>query len=77
MVNIMIADSKKMKTNTLSVECVWKSLDVGLFVRPAFAQDVKKKRKDIQVVRIVKDVLTKKGLFPRVFCVWRPDTRIY
>ena len=46
-------------------------------MRPAFAQDVKKKRKDIQVVRIVKDVMTKKRLFPRVFCVWRPDTKIY
>ena len=44
--NITIADGKKMKADTMSVEFVWKGYDVGLFVRPAFAQDVKKKRKD-------------------------------
>ena len=29
-------------------------------MRPAFVQDVKKRKKDIQVVRIVKDVMTNK-----------------
>ena len=29
-------------------------------MRPAFVQDLKKKKKDIQVVRVVKDVMTKK-----------------
>ena len=29
-------------------------------VRPAFVQDVKRKKKDIQVMRIVKDVMNKK-----------------
>ena len=29
-------------------------------MRPAFVQDVKKRNKDIQVVRIVKDVMTNK-----------------
>ena len=35
-------------------------------MRPAFVQGVKK-RKDIQVVRIVKDVMTKKGFLPENF----------
>ena len=29
-------------------------------MRPAFVQDAKKRKKDIQVVKIVKDVMTKK-----------------
>ena len=37
-------------------------------MRPAFVQDVKKKKgKDIQVEKIAKDVMTKQRLFPRVF----------
>ena len=43
--NITTVDGKKMKTDTLSVECVWKSQDVGSFVRPAFIQDAKKRKK--------------------------------
>ena len=46
--NITIADGKKMKTDAMSVECVGKCYDVGLFVRPDFVQDVKKNRKDTQ-----------------------------
>ena len=64
--NITTVDVKKMKTDTLSVECVWKSQDVGPFVRPAFIQDAKKRKKDIQV-GIVKDVMTKKGSFSELF----------
>ena len=30
-------------------------------MRPALVQDVKKRKKDIQVARIVKDVMTKKS----------------
>ena len=41
-----------MKTNTVFVECVEKSWDVEPFAKSAFAQDVKRKRKDIQVIRI-------------------------
>ena len=42
------------------MECIWRSEDVGPFVRPAFVQDAKNRKKDIQVARIVKDVMTKK-----------------
>ena len=55
--------AKKKKTDTLSVECVWKSEDVGPFVRPDFVQGLKKRKKDIQVVRIVKNIMTKKIYF--------------
>ena len=41
-----------MKKNTVFVECVQKSWDVEQFPKSAFAQDVKRKRKDIQVIRI-------------------------
>ena len=34
-------------------------------MRPTFVQDVKKRKKNIQVVRIVKDVMAKKRLLPR------------
>ena len=34
-------------------------------MRPTFLQDVKKRKKNIQVVRIVKDVMAKKRLLPR------------
>ena len=35
------------------------------FVRPAFVQDVKKRKKNIQVARIVKDVMTRKRFLSR------------
>ena len=54
-----------MKTDTLSVKCVWKRKDVEPFVRPAFVQDVKKRKKIIQVARIVKDVMTRKRFLSR------------
>ena len=43
-----------MKTNTLSLEFVKKSWDVKPFLRSAFVQDVKRRKKYIQVVRIGK-----------------------
>ena len=36
-------------------------------MRSAFVQDAKKQKRDIQVVRIVKDVMTKKDFFPGFF----------
>ena len=36
-------------------------------MRSAFVQDAKKQKRGIQVVRIVKDVMTKKDFFPGFF----------
>lgn len=49
--SITIAGGKKMRMDTLFVECVGKSWDVKPFVRSAFVQDVEKRKKNIQVLR--------------------------
>ena len=42
-----IADGKKMKIDTLFVECVEKSWDVQPFVKSVFVKHLKRKKKDI------------------------------
>ena len=47
-VNVTIANGKKIKTDTLFVECAEKSWDFKTLATFVFVQDVKRKKKDIK-----------------------------